>query len=299
MIKIVVPATSANVGPGFDCLGVALSLYNTFYIEEIEEGFEFEGCEDKFKNDKNLVAKSMAYFFKNEAPDFVPSGYRIKFESDIPVSRGLGSSAACIVAGIIAANHFSGIGLKKDALLRIATEIEGHPDNVAPALFGNMTIALCNNIGELSMDIVDISEDIKFCALIPDFRLSTEKSRSVLPDSISYKDAVFNISRAAMLISSLSSGNTELLKYACDDRLHQPYRSTLIPEFETVVDIAYSYGAHGVFLSGAGPTVMTVISGSLNNFIDDIEPNLVNLQYKWHAKVLQCDKKGAQLNILE
>lgn len=140
MLEIIVPATSANIGPGFDCLGIALNIYNKFYVEEIESGLEIEGCEDAYKNENNLVYTSMKYFFDRVKPEKIPAGIKIKIQSEVPICRGLGSSASCIVAGVIAANALSGANLDKNQLLNIASEIEGHPDNVAPAILAQCLV---------------------------------------------------------------------------------------------------------------------------------------------------------------
>ena len=299
MIEVKVPATSANVGPGFDCLGIALNLYNRIRFEEIESGYEFEGCEDQFKNEDNLVVKSIKYFIDYVKPAKVPGGFKIIFDADIPVCRGLGSSAACIVAGVYAADYFTDSNLSKEELLKIATDIEGHPDNIAPAIFGNMTVSILHENGDIIVDQIDISDKIQFCPMIPNFRLSTEKSRGVLPKQLDYKDAVFNVSRVALLIAALSNNRFEFLKAACEDKLHQNYRGSLIEGFDKVVDASYSNGALGVFLSGAGPTIMALNNVDNADFDEKMTPVFDTLEADWTLLKLKCEKNGASIKVID
>ncbi|MGL5348502.1 MAG: homoserine kinase [Peptostreptococcaceae bacterium] len=295
MLEIIVPATSANIGPGFDCLGIALNLYNTFYIEEINNGVEITGCDDEFMTN-NLVYKSMKFFFDNIDCKYIPSGIRINIKSNIPISRGLGSSASCVIAGVLAANELSKSNLSKKELLKIATQIEGHPDNVTPALFGNMTISLLDN-SNIHYDIIKVPNNLSFCAIIPDFTLSTERARSVLPKHISLQDAVYNISRASLLISSILNNNFDLIKIACEDKIHQQYRSNLINNYYDIINKANS-NSLGSFLSGAGPTIISILDGNTNDYLVDIKNFLGNLNSKWTIKTLICDNIGAIINII-
>jgi len=290
MIKIRVPATSANLGPGFDCLGIALNLYNTFIFEEIDKGIEFIGCSEKFKNEDNLVYTSMKKCF--EKIGYTPSGIRIKMQCDIPVSRGLGSSAACILAGVMAASELAGGVLSKDEILEIAVDIEGHPDNLAPALYGGMTASIKDK-EKIYVEEINLSKTLNFCALIPGFILSTEKSRSVLPKEISYKDALFNIGRTSLLIAALSNGNIEMLKIACEDMLHQSYRGKLIKNYEEITEKCKELNSKAVFLSGAGPTIMNIIDKEDKEFIEGIIEYVASFQDKWTVKPLSVDYSGA------
>jgi homoserine kinase len=290
MIEIKVPATSANFGPGFDCLGIALNMYNIFLVEEIETGLEINGCDEIFSNETNLMYKSMKESFK--IIGYKPKGLKIKFESDIPISRGLGSSASCILAGVMAANEISKAGLNKNKILEIASEIEGHPDNIAPALFGGMTISIQEN-NQVYYDKIKIYDGLKFCALIPDFTLSTKESRSVLPDKVSYKDAVFNVGRVSLIISSLVNGNLDLINFACEDKLHQTYRGTLIEGFDEIIQESKLSDSLGVFLSGAGPSIMAILKEENNNFCSDMERFLTKFDNKWIVRELKIDFDGA------
>ncbi|MBE6066496.1 MAG: homoserine kinase [Clostridium lundense] len=290
MIEVVVPATSANFGPGFDTLGVALNLYNKFYIEEIEKGLIIEGCEEQYRDENNLVYMSMKRCF--EKIGYEEKGIKISIKSDIPPSRGLGSSASCIVAGVLGANSIAGNKLDIDDILTLATEIEGHPDNIVPALLGGMTTAIYEN-DSVYFDKINIKEGVKFCALIPNFRLSTEKSRAVLPKEVSYKDAIFNVGRVSLMITSLINGNFDMLKVACQDKLHQPYRGKLIESYDEVVNTSKELGALGVFLSGAGPTIMTLLEEKDTEFYNNIRDALKGLNGEWIIKELYLDLKGA------
>ncbi|KEJ00993.1 serine kinase [Clostridium botulinum A2B7 92] len=293
MVEVRVPATSANIGSGFDCLGVAVNMYNKFFVEEIEDGLIFEGCADKFKNENNLIYVAMKKCF--DKIGYKPTGLRIKIESDIPVSRGLGSSAACVVGGIVSANELAGGTLNKKELLDLAVEVEGHPDNVNPAFCGGMTASISDN-REVIYSKVKVCEGIKFCALIPDFTLSTEKARAVLPKSIDYKDGIFNVGRTALMISALNNGDFHLIKYACKDKLHQDYRAKLIENFYSIKKQCEKLNSLGVFLSGAGPTIMVMLREEDKDFSKNIKSFLETLKNKWEVRELKIDKLGTVVN---
>lgn len=290
MLEVRVPATSANMGPGFDCLGIALDMYNYFYVDEIKSGLELKGFEECYSNENNLIYLSMKRCF--EKTGYKPSGIKIEFKGSIPESRGLGSSASCIVGGVMAANALSGDVLSRDEILEIASEIEGHPDNVAPALFGGMVISIKDK-GNIYYDRIKLSKVLKFCAVIPDFKLSTKEARAVLPQNISYSDGVFNVGRACLMVAALANGKKDVIKLACQDRLHQPYRGKLIPDFDEVIDKAYSFGALGVFLSGAGPTIMVILDEENKKFSGLMEEFLNSLKNRWMLKELAPDYEGA------
>ncbi|MCT4595171.1 MAG: homoserine kinase [Anaeromicrobium sp.] len=289
MIRVQVPATTANVGPGFDALGIALDLYNVFYMEEIDSGLIIEGVDEEFKNEDNLIYQSMVTTF--EEIGYRPKGIRIKVESNIPVSRGLGSSATCIVGGIMGANALGGSILDKYGILKIATEIEGHPDNVAPCIFGGMVTSIYDK-GEIHYSKIPVKNDYSFCPLIPNFKLSTSEARGVLPEVVDYKKAVFNVGRVALLIGSLVNGEDELLGLACDDVLHQPYRGGLIRDYDNIVNAVKEAGVKGVFLSGAGPTIMTIVREN-HDYIKRMNDYLSMLEDNWIIKDLKIDNGGA------
>lgn len=292
MIKVRVPASSANIGPGFDCLGLALSVYNVFSFEKIDGSNQYIGFDPNYCNDNNLVYTSMLRAFK-EINYKLDTGIKIKCEQNIPLSRGLGSSASCIVAGITAANSFANFPLSKKDILDIASEIEGHPDNVAPVIFGGLTVAIKDNNNNFIAEKVEVSEGLNYYALVPEFELSTSKARAVLPQSVAFSDAVSNIGRTALLITALRSGNFEILEDCLDDKLHQPYRSKLIPDFDEILRVCKKVGSYGTYLSGAGPTIMTLVSKENIKFAEQIENYLSTLSNKWQVLKLELDTRGA------
>ncbi|WP_051585798.1 homoserine kinase [Caldanaerobius polysaccharolyticus] len=281
IVKVKVPATTANIGPGFDCLGLALNLYNTV---EVRLG----GNADR----DHLVYKTVKKVF-DSVGRAMPQ-VEVNVYGDIPLERGLGSSASCIVGGVIAANKLLGDVLSFEQMLNLAVEIEGHPDNVVPAFVGGMTVSIQDG-GKTYFIKIDVPKSIMFVGLIPEIKLSTKKARAVLPDMITQKDAVFNVSRVAFLISSLMTGKIDNLNFALQDRLHQPYRKTLIPDFDVIFDACRYYGARGVFLSGAGPTIIAVNDVNNTTFIENIERTVDDLQIKWNVIPLFANSEGAKI----
>ena len=282
MHKIKVPASSANLGPGFDTLGIALNIYDTFTFEEIPEGLEIIGCDQHYNNEDNLIYLSMIKALAEM--DYKISGVRITVDSDIPISNGLGSSAACIVGGVFGANELAGRPFSKNDLLII--------DTTKPAIFGGLVVSIMDRVDVIHNNI-DVANGLKFVALIPNFKLSTKKARAVLPKKISYKDGVYNVSRVSLLISALSNGKFELLKYGLGDRLHQPYRGNLIPDYEDIMAICQQHNALGTFLSGAGPTIMALTEEDNKDFVHDIKDDLKSLINTWEVKELSIDFEGA------
>lgn len=259
-VTLRVPATSANCGPGFDSLGLACTLYNeaTYEITP-EKGFQLEvrgeGAEYLKPYGRNLA---FAGFFKvwNAVTGGERIGLKISMVNRIPMSRGLGSSSSAIVAGAFAANALSGETLSRDELLKFATELEGHPDNVAPALLGGFTISYMNEQHVPHSLRVLPDKPLKFIAAVPERRLATALARQAIPATVPHADAVFNASHAALLTGALLTGRYEYLSEALEDRLHQPYRAHLIPGLADVFKAAQSAGAYHAIISGAGSTVM-------------------------------------------
>lgn len=293
MIKVRVPATSANMGPGFDSLGVALDLYNDFEFKELEDGLKFNGIPEEFCNKENIIYKAMKYCFDK-------AGHKIKgleiseIKQDVPISRGLGSSSTCIVGGLVGANEILGKKFSEDELLEMAVEIEGHPDNVAPALLGGMVVSITEE-NKTFYDKVELKGGLKFVSIIPNFRLSTEKARSVLPKEISLKDGIYNVSRAALMVACLSSGKYDLIKHACKDAFHQNYRIKLIPGFEEVYNKSYELGALGCYLSGAGPTIMAIIDEKDKRFSNKLIEFFRIKGLEWDILELSLDNEGATI----
>ncbi len=248
-----VPASSANLGPGFDCFGIAWQLYN-----EIEftpgENIEISGCDERFRNAENLAYR--AYAAALEKGNVKEKGVHIRFgRTDIPVSRGLGSSSALIVGGVIAANAMYDLKLSDMEMLEVATAVEGHPDNVAPALLGGLTASTMVGSDPVTVHF-PLSDKLSFAALVPPFELSTALARSVLPASVSRADAVFNVSRAALVLNALGSGDCAMLGVGMEDRVHQPYRLPLIEGWEKAKELVNDCGGKAMCISGAGSTLM-------------------------------------------
>lgn len=283
--RISVPATSANLGPGYDALGLALTLFNTCEFNFTEDKEKFE---ENTKN--NLIYKSYKYTFDYYKNDPVPIIFDL--EADIPMSRGLGSSAACIVMGVIAALSVMGKDIDKEEILKISTEIEGHPDNLFPAIFAGAGISILED-GKVYKEKFEISDKFKFLAIIPEDKVSTKKAREVLPQTYKKEDAVFNISRVSMLILSLISGNAENLNISLDDKIHQPYRYKLIPEIEKIEKIIDQSEAIGHYLSGSGSTIIVVLKSEDEGSEKEIRKKLESLGNSYQIKKLDIDNKGA------
>ena len=257
MIKIKVPATSANVGAGFDALGLALAYYNTVSME-LSNDISITTTDGTVvpRGPSNLVYKTVKYVFDQMGEEL--PGLNIIQENAIPIARGLGSSSTCIVAGILGADALLGHRLTKRQMLTMATAIEGHPDNVAPAMLGGF-VASAYDEGQIYSVKKDISDDLAFAAFIPDFQTFTEKSRAALPNDLTRRDAVFNLQRVAVATAAFCDGNYELLRVATKDKLHQQYRLPLIQGGEKIFELAQELSAYGVYLSGAGPTIIAVV----------------------------------------
>lgn len=303
MIKIKIPATSANMGAGFDSLGTALTLYNYVWAEEIDEGLKIE-IKDKTAeflatDEKNLVYRSMKTLF--DRVGYEPKGIHLVLENNIMITRGLGSSSAGIVGGLIAANEISGAKLSSDELLDVAAEIEGHPDNVAPAILGGMTVNVSDR-GKIKYVKTKVPQELSFAAFVPEFYLATKKSRSILPKNVSMRDAVYNTGRSTLLMASIMTGKYENIRTAVGDKLHQRYRKRLIPNIDDLFREAYGMGALGVYLSGAGPTVIAIMQGDTQKFETKLNDFLAKKMDNWHLHMLKADNEGAvvcDINSLE
>ena len=259
-IKIRVPGTSANCGPGFDCLGVSCTIYNDIELtllkeQELKIYVEGEGAENIPTDERNLAWRSIRTLLGRVGAEGEYRGAIIRMQNGVPLSRGLGSSAAAIVGALKAANVLLGNPLDRRGLLQVATDLEGHPDNVAPAIYGGFTVSLvADGVPESFSFLPRLS--LKLVVAVPDFHLSTKEARNALPSEVPMKDAVFNIGRAALLVGALAKGNASFLRNAFDDALHQPYRSKLIPGMYDVFAAAKKAGALGVAMSGAGPCII-------------------------------------------
>lgn len=288
-VKVKVPATSANLGPGFDVAGLAVTLYNTFTFELIDEGLQITGCPEQFCNADNMTYQAFVEGAKACGLDF--KGVRIECSGDVPYTRGLGSSSTCIVAGIVGAYAFVDRYDERQEILELATQIEGHPDNVAPAIFGGLTVSVMSD-GVTTLNI-PVKHDYRFVALIPPFTLSTEKSRSVLPQELPRADVIANVSHLALMVASLINGYDEGLKLGFKDRLHQPYRGPLIQGFAEIMNILEKdERILGAYLSGAGPTIMVVIDADDTKGVVRIKEELGDLLKDWQVEKLELDMRG-------
>ena len=286
-IRIRVPGTTANLGPGFDCLGLALNIYNTFIFEENFQ-WEFINFENKYANENNLVVRSMKKVYEIAKKPMRP--FIIEIKEEVPISRGLGSSATCIIAGIMAANFFLDEVLSLDDIIKLATEIEGHPDNIAPAILGS----LVSSVNSESIITVkhDISSNLLFTALIPDFALSTKEAREVLPQELSYHKAIYNMSRAINIPYALKEGDLVMLYHLLTDKMHEPFRMPLIKDASVFQEFAHERQIP-FCLSGSGSTLLMISKENLEN-----ELKKIDVSTKWRFVTLKPDNSGTNLEVL-
>lgn len=297
MLKIKVPASTANMGPGFDSFGMALNLYNEFEIEETDKDIIFleDGKPSLIPLKENLIYNSMVKAFQKYNYKF--KGLYINVtKADVPLSRGLGSSATCIAAAIKAANHIMNNIMSTQEILNLATEIEGHPDNVVAALEGGLDVSLVEN-NEVIYSKITPPEELVFAALIPNFKMSTLSGRKVLPDKYDRKDCVFNISRAALLISVFYNKDFEKLRTCFQDKIHQPYRGESIKNLRSIFETAKSFGSLGEFISGSGSTLMTVIHKDNTEFLEKMQTYLKTMEVSWEIKLLKPDCNGTEITV--
>ncbi len=291
MIHVTVPATSANMGSGYDSIGIALSLYNRFSMEESDR-IEISSVngDDVPTDETNLIYQCAKKVYDICGRPL--TGLKIIEDCAIPQTRGLGSSSACTVAGIIGANALLGNPLDQEHIIDLAASIEGHPDNSTPAILGGFCTALLE-YGKVWSVRVPIADKVNFVAFIPNFELSTEKARGVIPQNIPHHDAVFNLSRAALLAGSLVTGDLKNIGVAVGDCLHQPYRFPLIPEGQEVVRSAKGLGALGAFISGAGPTIIAVVDKADLTYFSRAEMYFAENFPNWKPMLLHSDEVGA------
>ena len=255
-----VPATSANLGPGFDCLGLALDIWNEIEVEvkgdRLRISVEGEGKSTIPLNEKNAIYQAMQAYAERHQKS-LPSGIQISCKNHIPMGAGLGSSAAAVVGGMLAASAILEIPQDKTDQLELATRIEGHPDNVAPCLLGGLVAAVVEK-GQVITRNLPIAP-LSLVIVVPDFHFPTKSSRAALPVDVSRQDAIFNLSRLSLLTDALAKGDLDLLPVAMQDRIHQPYRIPLIPGAAAAIAAAREAGAAAVVLSGAGPSLLAVL----------------------------------------
>ncbi|MGN0171353.1 MAG: homoserine kinase [Acutalibacteraceae bacterium] len=295
MIKVTVPASSANLGAGFDALGLALTLYNTVHMEEADGCLIETANATVPQNEQNMIYQTAKQLFLRCGRPF--HGLHIVQEDHIPMTRGLGSSSACLVAGLLGANTLMGSPLSRTDLLDLAAQLEGHPDNVAPAMCGGLVTSVIegNKVHSVS---VPVSERIRFALFIPDFELKTAVARAVLPERVSREDSVYNLSRAALMTASLFSGSLENLRFGVQDRLHQPYRFPMIDGADQIFYLAYELGAYGVCISGAGPSILAIIdTAHAEEFGEQAQKRLCEMGLNgWQVGLYSCDSNGASVS---
>ena len=308
-ISVKVPASTSNLGPGFDCIGMALPVYNTITIEEtvlpgtgieINVINESENADDLLTehmplDENSIIYKAVEILYNSIGQ--TPSELKITIHSQIPIARGLGSSASVIVGGLLAANELLGRPADEAALLSIATEVEGHPDNVTASIVGGLVLTSLEDDGSVVYRKLDWPEEWQITVCIPDYELSTEISRSVLPKEVPIQDAVFNAKRLAMFIQAVNTKDADLMKMALQDRLHQPYRMKLVPGLDKIMEnLKHEENVLGCVLSGAGPAIVVI---SYKNNLDKIKSIIKDTWEEMNVKVnimtLPVETQGAQI----
>ena len=308
-VSVKVPATTANIGPGFDCLGMALPIYNTITIEETVlpgTGVEINVLADNDSIDQlsldhvpsdenSIVYKAVELLYNSIGQS--PSELKINIHSNIPVARGLGSSSSVIVGALIAAKELLGRPADEVALLSIACEIEGHPDNITPAIVGGLVISSQEEDGSVVYRKLEWPDEWAVTVCVPDFELSTDIARSVLPKEVPMKDAIFNAKRLAMFVQAVHTKDSELMKLALQDRLHQPYRMKLVPGLDKIIDnLRHFDNVLGCVLSGAGSSILVI---SERNDLDKIRTRVrdtwADQNIKCDIKTLSVENNGAQI----
>lgn len=308
-VSVKVPATTANIGPGFDCLGMALPIYNTITIEETVlpgTGIEINVIAESAAIDElslehipldenSLVYKAVELLYNSIGQ--TPSELKINILSNIPVARGLGSSASVIVGALIAANELLGKPADEVALLSIACEIEGHPDNITPAIVGGLVLSSQEEDGSVVYRKLNWPSEWAITVCIPDFELSTDIARSVLPKEVPMKDAIFNAQRLGMFIQAVNTTDSELMKLALHDKLHQPYRMKLVPGLDKIMDnLKHIDSVLGCVLSGAGSSILVISKkNELDKIRSIVKDTWTDQNIKSDIRTLNIEQHGAQI----
>ena len=294
-ITVKVPATTANLGSGFDTLALALDLYNYVTIElaaKTRIEVENEGKDSLPLDEENIVYIAAKSVF--DMAEVKMDGLKIKLVNNIPLARGLGSSAAARVGGAIGANCLLGNRFSRDEIMSLTAELEGHPDNVTPALFGGFTISYVDK-GELKYFKISPNVKFKIVVVIPQFEVSTSKAREILPSEISRDGAVFNIGRACLLVSSILTGQLEYIGAGMQDMLHQPYRKKLVPGMENVFKAAMENGARGVALSGAGSSIVAFATESFEAIGKSMQGAFLEHNIESRFMVTEVNNNGTEI----
>jgi len=292
-VRVRVPASTANLGPGFDALGLALAFYNEVTAREtdtISVTVQGEGAGKVPTGEQNIVARAVRAVYEAAGRRF--PGCALTCLNRIPLARGLGSSAAAWVGGLLAGNALLGSPLDRSAVLTLAARAEGHPDNVAAALYGGLTVS-CSGPGGTTAVSLPVPGHLRWVVLIPEITSATAEARAVLPQTVPRADAVFNVQRVALLLASLQADRPEGLRLALQDRLHEPYRLSLFPWMPDVATAARQAGALGCVLSGAGPSLLAVVSGDAQAVTVAMETALRRAGIAGGARTLGVDGQGA------
>ena len=289
-VTIRVPATTANLGPGFDAFGCALGLYTDVTFEETPFGLEITGCDEAYTGPDNMAYTSFCAVMASLSEEV--KGVKIHIDAHIPICRGLGSSAALLVAGAMGANVLRGNKLSTQGLLNITNAMEGHPDNLAPAFYGGLTASMVDNGLPVTVNF-PLHPDWEIIALIPDFDLPTSKARSVLPTQVSRADAVYNVAHGAMVLKAFELGDEKLMRNGMQDKLHQNYRRHLIEDYDRIEALVRTTSA-AFSLSGAGPTLLCITRNKdLQGFLAEKLPGITKAN--WQVMPLHVEFEGARI----
>ena len=301
LVRVKAPATTANMGPGYDCLGMALDVWNTIEIEVLDSGEPVvevtgEGAGELGTGRDNLVYRSMEFLFQ-DAEQEMPL-VRIRCDNAIPLARGMGSSAAAIAGGLVAANAICSQDYTPNDLLEMAATIEGHPDNVAAAVLGGMQLVISDKTEEgsrLYAVQINVPPELHAVVFVPQVRIATEDARAVLPEKVTVADAVHNMGRVGLLVASMATNHPEYLAIATQDLLHQPYRQPLFPAMKVIFKAALDAGALGVFLSGSGSTVLALTQGREMTVAYEMAEAARQASVEGNVSVTQPTVRGAHL----
>lgn len=291
-LQIRVPASSANLGPGFDCMGMALDWWNTIHVEPIARGLEIECPHGLPRNKDNAVVQGLALVYERAKRKMPP--VRLQMDAVIPIASGLGSSSAALVGGMLAGNALMGNPFSRDHLVTFATLLEGHPDNVAPALLGGLVVAVQEGEFVLAARIA-LPRHLRTVVFVPAQSLLTKVSRGVLPSRVPRADAIYNAGRTALWIAALYEKRLDWLNQATRDRLHQPYRAKLVRGMDELFDAARNAGAKGVALSGAGPSIIAFTQGNTNKVAREMERTAERIGVEGKIRVVAPSTHGAQV----
>ncbi|MEC8959133.1 MAG: homoserine kinase [Chloroflexota bacterium] len=301
LIRVKAPATTANMGPGYDCLGLALDVWNTLEIEVLKGGEPVvevtgEGADELGTGRDNLIYRAMEFLFQDVGEDM--PAVRINCDNAIPLARGMGSSAAAIAGGLVAANYLCSQEYTANDLLEMAATIEGHPDNVAAAVLGGMQLVIMDQTDEgnrLYTVPLNVPPELHAVVFVPQVRISTKDARAVLPEKVSMADAVHNMGRVGLLVAAMATNHPEYLTVATQDRIHQPYRQPLFPAMKVIFQAALDAGAMGVFLSGSGSTVLALTKGREMTVAYEMAEAARQASVEGNVSVTQPTVRGAHL----